>query len=187
MSRGVVYTLHFWPKLAHAGHYTGSAREQRLARRLTDHALGRGARITQVQGQRGGHWVVGRVEPGGRDRERQLKNMHNAAKHCDVCQALNGRQSGRLTTEQALSRAGWNTASQYQKSLLLEIFGLQAPPDSLIPEKHPEPAVKPIIPAPRPEPVKSTPEIDALVDALIESWTTPKAEPAPETGMEAGQ
>ena len=45
MSRSVVYTLHLWPPLGHAGHYTGSAIERRLAQRLTDHALGRGARL----------------------------------------------------------------------------------------------------------------------------------------------
>jgi hypothetical protein len=72
MSQSLVYTLHFWPKLEHAGHYTGSW--DKLPARLVDHVLGRGARITQVQRQRGGSWVIGRVEPGGHDRERQLKN-----------------------------------------------------------------------------------------------------------------
>ena len=36
-----------------------SAMERQLARRLTDHALGRGARLTQVQVERGGSWVAG--------------------------------------------------------------------------------------------------------------------------------
>jgi hypothetical protein len=30
------------------------------------------------------------------------------------------------------------------------------------------------------------PEVDALVDALIESWTSPKAEPVEERELEAG-
>ena len=58
MSRSLVYTLHLWPPLGHAGHYTGSTIERRLAQRLTDHALGRGARLTQVQVERGGTWVL---------------------------------------------------------------------------------------------------------------------------------
>ena len=67
MSRSKVYTLHFWPKLEHAGHYTGTS--DKLPARLVDHVLGRGARITQVQRERGGSWVVGprragRARPG---------------------------------------------------------------------------------------------------------------------------
>ena len=50
----VVYTLHLWPPLGHAAHYTGTTPERRLERRLADHALGRGARLTQVQIERGG-------------------------------------------------------------------------------------------------------------------------------------
>ena len=95
MSRSKVYTLHFWPKLAHAGHYTGAS--DKLPARLVDHVLGRGARITQVQREHGGSWVVGRVEPGGRDRERQLKNQHNAALHCDVCHSLRRANSRSLS------------------------------------------------------------------------------------------
>ena len=47
-------------------------------------------------------------------------------------------------------------------------------------------AVREITPAPAPEPVRYGPEIDALVDALIESWTSPRAEPAAEMELEAG-
>jgi hypothetical protein len=69
---GQVYTLHFWPPygdpdVQQAKHYTGWAEEGRLARRLTDHALGRGARLTQVQRQAGGTWVVADVQQGTRD------------------------------------------------------------------------------------------------------------------------
>ena len=46
--------------------------------------------------------------------------------------------------------------------------------------------VREITPAPSHEPVKYGPEVDALVDALIESWTSPKAEPAAERELEAG-
>ena len=76
---GAVYTLHFWPpygdpEVQHAGHYTGWAEDGRLNRRLVDHALGRGARLTQLQREAGGSWVVADVERGvTRDREHQLK------------------------------------------------------------------------------------------------------------------
>jgi hypothetical protein len=43
-----------------------------------------------------------------------------------------------------------------------------------------------MIPAPSPEPLTYSPEIDALVDALIESWTSPKAEPTSERELETG-
>jgi hypothetical protein len=181
MRRSVVYTLHFWPPYKHAAHYTGSS--DRLRERLTDHALARGARLTEVQVKAGGSWVLGRVEPGGRDRERYLKR-HEASRHCDVCSALQGRDNGRLTTEQALSKAGWNAASEYEQSLLLEIFGISEPPTKgTVP---PALEVREMVPAPSHEPVKYGPEIDALVDALIESWTSPHAEPAREMDLEAG-
>ena len=88
-------------------------------------------------------------------------------------------EAGRLTREQALAQ--WENATDYEHSLLREIFGME--PEA--PKPAPVP-VREIAPAPSPEPVNYGPEIDALVDALIESWTTPKAEPALETEIEAG-
>ena len=126
MSRSVVYTLHLWPPLGHAKHYTGSSRK--LPERLTDHALGRGARLTQVQLDRGGSWVLAQTEPGGTFRERQLKNEGGAARRCQVCKAVTGYQSGQLTEQEALSRAGWDRASEYDRGLLLDIFGIDRPP-----------------------------------------------------------
>jgi hypothetical protein len=171
MSRSMVYKLHFWPPYKHAAHYSG--RSDKLPERLTDHALGRGARLTQVQLRAGGSWVIGLAEPGGPIRERQIKG-HDAARHCDVCQALKGYQAGELTSEQALGRAGWHQASEYERGLLAEIFGVDCAEfdDERVPYNPP----KPIVPLPRPEPLQPTPEIDALVDALIGSWTSPKAE-----------
>jgi hypothetical protein len=139
MTRSVVYTLHLWPPIAHAKHYTGYVpRAKRLPYRLADHALGRGARLTQVQVERGGSWVVAQTEPGGPRRERQLKK-HGAARRCQVCIALTDYQAGKLSREQALARAGWDRATEHDRALLLDMFGAghaQAPPPA--PSRRPE-------------------------------------------------
>lgn len=181
MSRSMVYKLHFWPPYKHAAHYSG--RSDKLPERLTDHALGRGARLTQVQRKAGGSWVVGLIAPGGPVRERQIKG-HDAARYCDVCQALKGYQAGELTTEQALGRAGWNRASEYERGLLAEIFGVNRAEAAAGSVPYDPP--KPFVPQPRPEPVRPTPEIEALVDELIEGWTSPKAEAEAGAEPEAG-
>jgi predicted GIY-YIG superfamily endonuclease len=186
MGRGLVYTLHLWPPIAHAKHYTGYATsEKRLPERLTDHALGRGARLTQVQVERGGSWVVAQTEPGDGKRERSLK-QHGASRRCEVCKAVEGYQAGELSQEQALGRAGWDRASEHERGLLLDMFGLsQAPqpapaqpadgPRPDMPAPQPGPAVGEVrvVPAPRPAPAAQyiTPEIVALVDQLEQGWT----------------
>src|SRR5450755_1955271 len=204
MSGNVVYTLHLWPPLGHAGHYTGSALERRLARRLTDHALGRGARLTQVQVERGGFWVLAQTQPGGRGAERQLKK-HGATRRCEVCKATADYRAGELTAPEALERAGWDRSNQVQRSLLLDIFGIPEPPTATAahpPEAAAAPAPAapgPPGPGPRPEPPLGwswpgrpapalDPELDAVVDALVQSWTTPEpaAHPEPEPLLEAG-
>lgn len=179
-----VYTLHLWPPLAHAKHYTGSAKDTRVRARLTDHALGRGARMLQVQLERGGKWVLAQVEPGSRLREIQLK-QRGASRRCEVCKAVNGFQSGQLTKDEALARAGWERSTPAERSTLLEIFGLE-------PKAAPcmVPHVEPFVPAPRPKPVTEvSPEVDALVDRLIAGWSPKDPEssaddPRPEHEME---
>jgi hypothetical protein len=183
LTPGEVYTLHFWPPYGDpdvqlAKHYTGTSEEGRLTRRLTDHALGRGARLTQVQREAGGTWVVADVQPGTRDREQQLKER-GAARRCSVCKASRDIESGKLTNEQALAQ--WENATEYERSLLREIFGMEPEADKPAPVP-----VREMTPAPQPEPLTITPEMEALVDALIESWTTPKTEPALHREMEAG-
>jgi hypothetical protein len=199
--RGVVYTLHLWPPVAHAKHYTGRAKsEQRLPERLTDHALGRGARLTQVQVERGGSWVLAQTEPGGADRERQLKR-HGAARRCDVCKAVSGYQAGELSREQALSLAGWDRASQHERGLLLDMLGLSEPPQNMpaqpgprpgVPTPQPGPATGEVstVPAPRRPPAVQhiTPEIVALVDRLQAGWDRESAAgpgaPVPDAAVE---
>ena len=188
---GDVYTLHFWPPYGdpagqRAGHYTGWAREGRLSARLVDHALGRGARLTQVQLNAGGSWVLADVEPGvTRDREAQLKER-GASRRCSVCQAQRAVEKGRITKEQALAKAGWDRASEYERGILLDIFRLEKQPER-IPEVY---SPRPFVPAPSPVPVTEIdPEIFALVDALCAEWNSPKGEAsadAPEWEAEAG-
>jgi hypothetical protein len=186
MSRSVVYTLHLWPPLGHAGHYTGSAIERRLAQRLTDHALGRGARLTQVQVERGGFWVLAQTQPGGRTTERRLK-QHGAARRCEICKAVDGYRAGELTAKAALARAGWDRSNEAQRSILLEIFGLPKPPEATSTQpRDAAPAQPPD--ASRQEPQLSPepdPEIDVVVDALIKSWRSPKPEAQPPPGADA--
>jgi predicted GIY-YIG superfamily endonuclease len=175
---GHVYTLHFWPPYGdpagqQAKHYTGWARKGNLFQRLTDHALGRGARLTQVQKQVGWSWVVADVEHGvTADREAQLKER-GASRRCSVCQAQRAVEAGRMTKEEALARSGWDRASACERSLLLEIFGVEKEPER-IPEIH---SPKPFVPAPSPAPVAEIdPELDTVVDALVASWTSPTGE-----------
>jgi hypothetical protein len=186
MSRNVVYTLHLWPPLGHAGHYTGSTIERRLAQRLTDHALGRGARLTQVQVERGGSWVLAQTQPGGRTTERRLK-QHSATRRCEVCKAVDGYRARELTAEAALARAGWDRSNEAQRSILLEIFGLPMPPEATSTQpRDAAPAQPPD--ASRQEPQltpKPDPELDAVVDALIKSWRSPKPEAQPQPGADA--
>jgi hypothetical protein len=179
MIPGIIYTLHLWPPVAHAKHYTGKAKsEQRLPERLTDHALGRGARLTQVQVERGGSWVLAQTEPGGADRERQLKK-HGAARRCEVCKAVSGYQAGELTREQALSAAGWDRVSEHERALLLDMLGTsQPPPVNTSAQPGPRPAAADaggevrVVPGPRtaPEVDYITPEVVALVDQLQARW-----------------
>ena len=188
---GDVYTLHLWPPFGmpdvqQSGHYTGWAREGRLGSRLVDHVLGRGARLTQVQIGAGGSWVLADVESGAtRDREAQLKER-SASRRCSVCRAQRAVEAGRITKEEALARSGWSRARDYERGILLDIFGLEKQPDR-IPEIH---SPRPFAPLPSPAPVTEIdPEIDALVDALCAEWSSPKAEAsadAPELEAEAG-
>ncbi len=174
---GDVYTLHFWPPYGdpasqYAGHYTGWAREGRLSSRLVDHALGRGARLTQVQLEADGSWVLADVESGvTRDREAQLKER-SASRRCSVCRAQRAVEAGHITKEEALAKSGWSRASDYERGILLDIFGLEKQPERT-PEIY---SPRPFTPAPSPAPVTEIdPEIDTLVDALCAEWSSPKA------------
>ena len=193
MSGNWVYKLHFWPPYKHAAHYSGKT--DNPSQRLADHAVGRGARLTQVQLEAGGSWVLGLLEPGGAGRERQIKG-HDAGRYCNVCQALQGYQAGELTAPEALAQAGWDRANLAERPLLLEMFGLPEPPGAMAaaPARPapPEPAPLRPVPEPRPIPAAEAAEIDALTAGLIASWRTPELTarpppaPEPEPELEAG-
>lgn len=161
------------------------AHQGKLAERLTDHALGRGARLTQVQRDAGGTWVLASVEDATQDRETQLKER-GAARRCGVCKAARDLEAGKISKEEALARAGWDRTNQAQRSVLLDIFSFPKAPGTA-PAGRPAPP-RPQVPAPRPEPQPPSapdPGIDAVVDALIQSWRSPSAQPQPEPEPEA--
>jgi hypothetical protein len=188
MSRSWVYKLHFVPVYKHAAHYSGRSRQPR--HRLDDHALGRGARLPQVQVQAGGSWVIGLMEPGGTERERQIKG-HDAARHCGVCKAEKAYAAGEKTAAEALTTAGWNEATPHQRGLLLEVFGLDAAPEDVAPVSDPVPP-KPVfgVPPPRePAEPEMTAEDLACMERLEAGWLAEKQaaeEAGREMEMEAG-
>jgi hypothetical protein len=99
---------------------TQKALEDRLPARLIEHEQGRGARLTQVQREAGGTWRLASVEPGGTDRERQLK-QHSAARRCPICK----------TEVEAATHERWQQATSPQ------------PEPQMQPELQPEPQTHP--------------------------------------------
>jgi hypothetical protein len=82
---GTVYILHLDPPYKHARHYTGYAEPGNLRARLAAHAAGTGARLMQVVKEAGGTFRLARTWPGGRARERELKDRHDAPRLCPIC------------------------------------------------------------------------------------------------------
>jgi predicted GIY-YIG superfamily endonuclease len=83
---GRVYLLHFTRPIHHARHYLGFAARD-LDRRLADHAIGRGARLTREAIARGIGWECVWSAPGERADERALKLSHGYWSHrlCPIC------------------------------------------------------------------------------------------------------
>ena len=82
-ANGTIYLLHFDQPYKHARHYIGWALD--LARRLAEHAAGRGAHLLAVVKNAGIGWQLARTWPGDRNRERALKNMGGARRRCPLC------------------------------------------------------------------------------------------------------
>ncbi|MCI0389870.1 MAG: relaxase domain-containing protein [Acidobacteria bacterium] len=79
----IIYLVHFDEPYRHAKHYMGSTLD--LRSRLTDHAIGQGARLMEVIKEAGITWQLARVWQGDRRLERLLKNRKEAPKLCPVC------------------------------------------------------------------------------------------------------
>jgi hypothetical protein len=129
---GIVYLLHFervyepYPGAALrdcAQHYTGRVRggPRALARRLTEHGTGHGARLMLAVARAGITWQLARTWPGGADRERQLKRQGGAARRCPLCgvtprlgelpRNVGGSVARSLVTDAQLGAAGLMTAA----------------------------------------------------------------------------
>lgn len=84
---GWVYVLHFDKPLSHARHYVGST--QCLRQRLTNHAQGRGSRLTRELYKRGIGWRLAALYQSPREAmrriERLCKDHHQAAHFCPDC------------------------------------------------------------------------------------------------------
>jgi predicted GIY-YIG superfamily endonuclease len=80
---GTCYLLHFSQPYKHARHYSGTAAD--LQARLAEHQAGRGSRLLAVVKAAGITWTLARTWPGGRARERQLKNQGGASRRCPEC------------------------------------------------------------------------------------------------------
>ncbi len=93
---GTIYLCHFERKLGDvtnphgwAQHYVGWARD--LDKRLAVHRSGHGARILAACNERGIDWRVVKTWRGTRSDERRLKDAHNHARFCPICQSNGGR------------------------------------------------------------------------------------------------
>jgi predicted GIY-YIG superfamily endonuclease len=82
---GIIYLIHFDLPYKHARHYTGWTTD--LDARLHAHRQGRGARLMEVITNAGITWRLVRTWLGGRDRERAIKNRHEAPRLCPECSA----------------------------------------------------------------------------------------------------
>jgi predicted GIY-YIG superfamily endonuclease len=82
---GTVYLIHLDTPYKHARHYTGWTTD--LDARLQAHRNGQGARLMQVITQAGITWRLARTWPGGRSRERAIKDRHEAPRLCPECTA----------------------------------------------------------------------------------------------------
>jgi predicted GIY-YIG superfamily endonuclease len=80
---GTVYLIHLDIPYKHARHYLGWTTD--LDARLRAHRDGHGARLMQVITAAGITWRLARTWPGGRDRERAIKDRHEAPRLCPAC------------------------------------------------------------------------------------------------------
>jgi predicted GIY-YIG superfamily endonuclease len=94
----MIYVYHFQTKLSgHAQHYIGSSPDP--FGRIIEHKRGRGARITQVCNERGIHYTLVGVYPGGRQEERAMKNQKNHKRFCPICSPQHNSKRWKLQSQ----------------------------------------------------------------------------------------
>lgn len=82
----MIYLLHFDTPLAHAQHYLGTCREDRLDARLLEHARGTGAKIVAAAIRAGITVRLARTIPDVHHAvERDLKRRTAMKKLCPIC------------------------------------------------------------------------------------------------------
>lgn len=96
MKKGWVYILHFEEPLAHAKHYAGSTLDLRT--RLTKHADGSAARLTEVLAELGRGWVLGGLYEATQETcraiEVKMKCQKNGPRYCQICTQTPARIEG---------------------------------------------------------------------------------------------
>lgn len=82
----MLYLLHFDPPLKHAQHYLGWTTPERLAHRLRQHSIGRGARLVDEALRHGCLVRLARLwEDGTPTEERRLKRFAKLKTLCPLC------------------------------------------------------------------------------------------------------
>ena len=144
-----------------------------LDARLEAHRAGQGARLMEVVKKAGGSFRLARTWTGGRDRERAIKNRHEAPRLCPVCSPEpRPVQQGKSAAQ---PEPVGTAATFTQASAGPQPRASAAPPPQA---STSGPAGWPWPGQPAPQP--ADPEIDAVVDALIERWRSPEADAQPE-------
>ena len=165
---GTVYLLHLDPAYRHAQHWTRD-----LDARLEAHRAGQGARLMEVVKKAGGSFRLARTWTGGRDRERAIKNRHEAPRLCPVC-----------SPEPRPVQEGKSAAQPepvHPAATLTQASAAPQPRASAAPRPQAStsgPAAWPWPGQPASQP--ADPEIDGVVGALIERWRSPEADAQPE-------
>ena len=164
-----------------------------FAYRLTDHALGRGARLTQLQREAGGSWVLAGVERGvTKDREHQLK-YRGASRRCERVPrgARRPRRAGSPRSRR-WSGPGGTAPPTTSAGCCWRSSGWRRPRRTWpsAPPRRPSRSRSAPAPAFREATPEQLAEMDALVDRLCAQWRAEAdaaaGTAAPETQAEPG-
>jgi predicted GIY-YIG superfamily endonuclease len=127
---GTVYLIHLNEPYKHARHYTGWTTD--LDARLEAHKQGRGARLMEVVKAAGITWRLARTWPGGRDRERAIKDRHEAPRLCPECSPVPRPVSAGRSASHADAghdaQAGPATELRHQRALDAPAVGASSDP-----------------------------------------------------------